>query len=277
MWILYFIPKNLLSFIVGKLAQVCWPKPLGSWTVQWFIKRYHINVSEAEYDSYPSIGELFVRRLKPGVRPISQESYVHPVDAEIVMAHQIESDHLIQTKNKTYSLKKFIYGTEEELLTLGGGQAVTYYLCPTDYHRVHSPVDGEIEFCQYIPGRLWPVNPWSVEHISQVFSINERVVIWIQTQKGSIAVVMVGATNVGRITLSFDPQIITNNKHFRKPSRTNYTPPHFIRKGEELGIFYMGSTVIVLAAPDVIGGKQALGRNPLGDRLPLKVHFGESF
>ena len=266
MWILYFIPKNLLSFIVGVLTRVRLPKPLGPRTLQWFIKRYHIDMSEAEFSSYPSIGDLFTRRLKPGLRPISQANYVHPADSQITLSHPIKGDDLIQAKDKTYSLKEFIKGTDNELSALRNGQALTYYLCPTDYHRVHSPVDGEITSCYYIPGRLWPVNPWSVENISQLFSVNERVVIWIKTTKGPLALVMVGATNVGRITLPFEPGVTTNNKHFRRPQQFNYTSPKAIQKGEELGVFHMGSTVIVLAAPGIA---------PTSIKTPLKVRFGE--
>ena len=274
MWVLYFIPKNLLSFIVGKLVQVRLLKPLGPWTVQWFIKYYNIDISEAKQDSYPSIGDLFVRQLKPGLRPISHASYVHPADSEIVTAHPIESDHLVQTKGKTYSLKEFIKGSDEELSVLRYGWALTYYLCPTDYHRVHSPVEGEIESCRYIPGRLWPVNPWSVENISQLFSVNERVVISVMTARGPVTIVMVGATNVGRITLSFEPKIVTNREHFRQPHRIDYIHPQPIRKGEELGVFHMGSTVVVLAAPGVVESGKTI---PLIIKTPLRVRFGESF
>ena len=251
MWLLYLVPKNLLSFLVGRLAHIRWPKPLGPWTVQCFIKFYKVQMEEAEKDSYPSIGELFTRRLKPGVRPLSAESYVHPVDGHISSFHRIEGDDLIQAKGKFYSLKTFIGGSEGELSALEGGVALTYYLCPTDYHRVHSPVEGQIEFCRYIPGRLWPVNPWGVDHISQIFAINERVIMGLKTRRGFLTVVMVGATNVGRITLSFEPRIVTNHKHFRHSDEMVYAPPRFIEKGEELGVFNMGSTVIVLASEGV--------------------------
>ena len=269
MWILHFIPKNLLSFIVGKLVQIRWPPPLGPWAVRWFIKCYNIDMSEAEQNSYPSIGSLFARRLKAGQRPISPSNYVHPADSKIIMAQKIENDHLIQAKNKTYSLKEFIKGTDKEVSILQKGQALTYYLCPTDYHRVHSPVDGEITSCHYIPGRLWPVNPWGVENISQLFSMNERVLIWIQTKRGPIVVAMVGAINVGRITLSFEPKIVTNYKHFRKNHKVDYTLPQPLKKGQELGVFHMGSTVIILAAQDIIPSNIP--------QIPLKVRLGESF
>lgn len=269
MWILYFVPKNLLSFIVGKIVQIRWPSPLGPWTVRWFVKRYHIDLSEAEKTFYPSIGALFVRRLKPGLRPISRSNYVHPTDSTLITSHPLEGNDLIQAKNKSYSLKELTRGTNQELSCLQGGWALTYYLSPTDYHRVHSPVDGEIRFCQYIPGRLWPVNPWSVENISQLFSVNERILIGIQTARGLLILVMVGATNVGRITLSFEPTIVTNRKHFCNSHRVDYTPTKSIKKGEELGVFNMGSTVIVLAAPGVTGSQSLV-------KTPLKVCLGES-
>ncbi len=277
MWFLYFIPKNFLSFFVGKLVRIRCPQPLGFWLVQWFIKKYSIDMSEAEKDFYSSIGDLFVRRLKHGLRPLSQDHYVHPADSTLTGVQSIDGDQLIQAKDKFYSLKTFIHGTEEELKTFKGGGVLTYYLCPTDYHRVHSPMEGLVESCEYLPGRLWPVNPWSVENISQLFSINERVIIRLQTPHGPLILVMVGATNVGQITLSFEPEIITNVQHFRKPRRIHYSTPLPIKKGEELGVFHMGSTVIVLTSKNLnLVSTEIASQKPTAP-LPAQVKWGESF
>ena len=137
-----------------------------------------------------------------------------------------------------------------------GGQYLTYYLCPRDYHRVHSPVSGKILSCTHVPGKLWPVNPWSVENITQLFAINERTLTLIETDRGLVMVVMVGATNVGKMTMSFDREIVTNASHFRSLNTKEYHPTIDVEKGQELGIFNMGSTVIVLTTPSFFANQQ---------------------
>ena len=245
-YLLYFIPKNLLSFFVGKFVAIKLPAPLGYWSVQWFASRYNLNMDEAEHSlaTYETIAQLFTRRLKPGIRPIGQ-GFVHPVDGQLTRIAPILGGELIQAKGKTYSIKEFL-DNDPRIKNLEGGHCLTYYLCPTDYHRVHAPVSAKITDCKHIPGRLWPVNPWSVENITQLFSVNERLIIWLQTEHGPIAYVMVGATNVGKMSLTFDSELVTNNSHWRQKVHKEYSPPVTVEKGYELGVFNMGSTVIIL-------------------------------
>ena len=245
---LRFVPKNLLSYFVGWLVQLKLPEKLSLLSVRYFAKYYKINLEEAEspVEQYKTIGDLFTRKLKPGLRPIG-EGLVHPADAKLTQFGKIEVGHLIQAKGKTYSLSEFL-GTFHDLTPYEGGSFLTYYLCPTDYHRVHSPVSGKIIRCTHIPGKLWPVNPWSVENISQLFSVNERVVTWIQSEDNLLAVVMVGATNVGKMTMSFDEDIVTNTLPAKKQREIKvYDPGIEISRGDELGIFNMGSTVVIVA------------------------------
>jgi phosphatidylserine decarboxylase len=126
---------------------------------------------------------------------------------------------------------------------------MTYYLCPTDYHRVHSPVDGAITDVRYMPGELWPVNDWSTTNVPNMFALNERILVEIQTDLGPVAAVFVGATNVGHICLSFDPTIQGNQTgpHIFKHKR--YSPEIPVHKGSELGMFRMGSTVVMIYPP----------------------------
>lgn len=242
--LLYILPKRWLSFITGKLVHIKLPLKLNSSAKSWFIERYKINMTEAEFDveSYPHIGAVFTRRLKAGLRPI-KALFVHPADARLTAAQKVSSDILLQAKGKNYRLSKFLNIQNHDIFN--NGQVLTYYLCPTDYHRVHSPIHGEITSIDYLPGELWPVNNWSVNNISGLFAINERVVVWYKTPKGNVAVVLVGATNVGKMTLSFDESVITNQSFFKpKPQEKHYDPPIAIKAGDELGIFHMGSTVI---------------------------------
>src|SRR5690606_21741857 len=135
----------------------------------------------------------------------------------------------------------------EKVKSLEGGGYLTYYLCPTDYHRVHSPVSGQLLHALHVPGTLWPVNAMSVQQTEELFLVNERLVMELKTPQGPVFVVMVGATNVGQMSASFDPKIVTNRRVLA--GRKDYDPPISIKVGEELGIFHMGSTVVVLYPP----------------------------
>lgn len=243
------IPKNLLSRFVGRLVRIQWPHPLNLFLLRHFARRYKINLDEAEHplSSYLTIQDLFTRRLKPGLRPVSSAEVVHPVDGMLTVVQHIRRGLLLQAKGFNYQLDEFI---GERGPAWEGGVQLTYYLCPTDYHRVHAPVAGEIIKVRYIPGELWPVNDWSVTSVRQLFQRNERVVVHIQTPKGVVILVMVGATNVGQMTLSFDSEIISNQG--RQGGEKTYSPSLALLKGGELGVFNMGSTVIMLYPPGFV-------------------------
>ena len=241
------LPKNDLSHWVGKFVHQPLPRPIGQKSVEWFAKYYNIDLSEAEFpiDHYRTIGELFTRKLKPGVRPIGA-GVVHCADAFVSEAGSIEHQTLIQAKGKQYTVNELLK-TSEFSANFENGQFMTYYLCPTDYHRVHCPVDGEIIWSNHIPGTMWPVNEWSVNAIPNLFAINERVAVVMQTPKGKVALVMVAATNVGNMTMSFDSEITSRvRKADRQPKERHYSPTVPVHRGDEIGIFHMGSTVVML-------------------------------
>jgi len=240
------LPKKTLSRLVGGLAKLEHPNALVRAGQSWFAKRYHLNEAEAEkpFDQYPSLQALFTRKLKPGLRPIGQ-GLVHPCDGELTQVCEIDYGQLVQTKGITYSLTEFIKDPEAPTIFKNGFQ-LTYYLCPTDYHRVHSPIDGEVLSVHAVPGELWPVNPWSVENISQLFCRNERVVFNLRTQVGPVSLVMIGATNVGEIIVSFDSEISESLRKTGVEFKKTYPNPIKTKKGDELGIFGMGSSVVVV-------------------------------
>lgn len=244
-WLLYLIPKNWLSRMVGHLVSIVWPWPLRLIFLRWFAARYKISLSEAErpLSDYKSIQDFFTRRLKPGVRPIGNAPVVHPADGELTVAERVTGNLSVQVKGIQYKVSALL-GESTLPSELDEGVALTYYLCPTDYHRVHSPVDGVITEVHYVPGALWPVNSWSVKTVRGLFVRNERVIVWIRTAYGPVALVMVGATNVGKMSLSFDPEIITNQCQSAK--KKIYDPEIRLSRGEEVGIFNMGSTVIMV-------------------------------
>ena len=245
------LPRSDLSHWVGRLVNQKLPGPLGRYVgrqaVELFAKAYAINLEEAELpvSEYETIGALFTRKLKPGARPIGS-SVVHTADALITEAGEIRSSQLIQAKGKTYSVVDLLR-SQHFAKTFDGGEFATYYLCPTDYHRVHSPVDGGIIWSSHVPGELWPVNAWSVKTIANLFAVNERIAMVVETAHGLAAVVMVAATNVGNMSVNFDEAISSRIHHGRRAVKEHsYVPAKQVSRGSELGIFHMGSTVIVL-------------------------------
>lgn len=264
------IPKNHVSYVVGQTMHASLPGMLGRLSVAAFVKAFHINMDEAEFpiEHYRTVGELFTRRLKPGARPIA-DGIVHPVDARLTQVGRIHDGILIQCKGKSYQLMDLL-NDEHLARRFEGGMYLTYYLCPTDYHRVHAPMDGELIGSRYIPGHLWPVNEWSVNNIRGLFAINERVIMEMNTERGLVAQVMVGATNVGKITLSFDSGLVTNAWGRSSGDQVKrYSPSVSIKKGQEMGIFNMGSSVIMLYDKIVAATIKA----PL---FPVTVRLGEA-
>lgn len=223
------------------------PAPLAKWSIRLFANAFQINLQEAEkpLEEYFSIGDFFVRKLKPGLRPISESPLVHPADSVISQIGEIVEGRCIQAKGKSYSVSD-LCGDPLVGEKFAKGLVVTYYLCPTDYHRVHSPVEGVIHRATHIPGALWPVNDWSRTHIENLFGKNERVVLEMESRLGPCLLVFVGATNVGQMRMAFDSEIVTNIKCLKAPVKKEYAPGISIKKGTELGQFNMGSTVVMI-------------------------------
>lgn len=265
------LPKRRLSDWVGRFVHRPLPPPLARVSVALFAKLYHLDMAEAELPlaQYPTIGALFVRRLKPGARPIGPGP-VHPADARITECGQVAGGTLIQCKGRDYTLAELLV-RPEVAARFEHGSFLTYYLCPTDYHRVHAPVDGEVVWSCHVPGERWPVNAWSVRTIARLFCVNERVITLIEAPQGPVAVVMVAATNVGNITMSYDDAITTTVRHPAHPVTARcYQPPKPLRRGAELGVFRMGSTVIVLFAPGMLAfdvGAWRGARSKMGEAL----------
>lgn len=244
------LPKRLLSRLTGCLARIQWPRPLALALNSWFARAYRINLEEAEkpLSEYPSLNAFFTRRLKPGVRPLQGE-WVHPCDAMLTVSGPVRAGRILQVKGWEYSVAEFL-GDVDLAKSYEGGHFATYYLCPTDYHRVHAPLSGELISVRHIPGALWPVNEWSVNRIRSLFCLNERVVMNFRSEKGAWSLVMVGATNVGQIQISADSSIRTNRWSSHASSERQYNPSIPTRVGSEIGIFNMGSTVVCIYSSD---------------------------
>ena len=252
----YLVPKNWLSYITGKIASSTLPFNLHSYLKIWFVNRYKCEVSEAEFplDKYQTLRDFFVRTLKEGSRPIADSAVISPVDGTITQkgAFNIDDPELQQVKGKCYQLSKLV-GSQYDVSDFKAGCYFTFYLAPYNYHRIHSPVHGRVTRVVHIPGSLWPVNSWSVKNIDGLFVCNERIILHILSGSGSLLLVLVGATNVGKITLDFSREIVGNQPGRREI--VTWTPPSPIElnKGEPLGCFDMGSTVILIGDTDICG------------------------
>jgi phosphatidylserine decarboxylase len=244
---LRLVPKNALSYAVGATLRAPWPRPLVRTAIKGFAAAYGVATDEAERDAgtYRTFTDFFTRRLKPDLRPIAQGEDVacSPVDGTVGQVGGIESGTLVQAKGKTYGLAELLVD-EDDARAYDGGTYATLYLAPRDYHRIHAPLSGRITGYTYVPGHLWPVNAKGIAEIDRLFAVNERLITHMETAAGRVAVVKVGATCVGRIRATYD-DVVTNNG--RSPfRRVRYDVPFDVAKGEELGVFEMGSTVIVL-------------------------------
>ena len=271
------LPKNAASRLFGIFVDLRLPV-IYKLLRNAFASYYKLNMAESEYplEHYRCIGELFIRRLKPGARPIADSEIVCPVDGVLSQTAVFDGkQEMIQAKGKTYLLKDLL--RDEELAKrFEGGAFATIYLAPFNYHRIHSPVKGEVVGASYCPGTLWPVNVGSVERVEGLFCINERLTSHIRLEDGSeMLVVKVGATNVGRIGVAYCDELVTNvGKLPRNCKRYDWKPSDkiVVEKGGELGRFEMGSTVILVV------DKKIRERNPglFQSRVGSAVKVGEA-
>jgi len=248
---LRLLPKNSLSRAVGALTRWRAPAPVRLAAMRAFARRYEIDLSESpDLDVYATFGQFFARPLRPGMRPIApgETIAVSPVDGVVSETGVAAGGRLVQAKGIDYTVAALL-ADEGLARRLEGGAYVTIYLSPKDYHRIHFPVGGRVTGWRYVPGQLWPVNPASVRTVPGLFAANERLVTVLETPLGACAVVAVGATVVGRVDAYYDPEVPKTNLRGAAPSRRDYETPIEVRKGQELGAFEMGSTVILVFEP----------------------------
>ncbi|PAJ72600.1 phosphatidylserine decarboxylase [Pseudoalteromonas sp. NBT06-2] len=247
----YAMPKHLVSRAVGKLAQAE-AGALSTTLIKVFIKQYQIDMTEAEHEDpsyYKSFNEFFTRSLKEGLRPIvSDENIIaHPVDGKISQLGDIQDDRLIQAKGHDFSLQTLLGGEEQTAAPFQGGKFATIYLAPKDYHRIHMPVDGTLKQMIYVPGDLFSVNPLTAQNVPNLFARNERVVAIFDTEIGPLAMVLVGATIVASIETIWSGTVTppVGKKIFSWDYPTEGDDKICLKKGEEMGRFKLGSTVII--------------------------------
>jgi phosphatidylserine decarboxylase len=249
-WILKRLPNALLSRAFGRLSDIAFPSPLQASINHGYARLVGADLGEAELPAaqYQTLGSFFTRRLRDGLRPIDEGegALVSPVDGRISQLGALDHDlTLLQAKGKHYALAELL-GSDEDAQRFDGGAFITLYLSPRDYHRIHAPVTGEILSMRYLPGQLLPVNPFAVRSFEALFPRNERLISFLRAEDGThVAVVKVGATCVGRISLAYD-DFITNLSSTHRPLTRHYPSPIPVRRGDELGMFNLGSTVILV-------------------------------
>ncbi|AWV89417.1 archaetidylserine decarboxylase [Bradymonas sediminis] len=246
---LKLLPKNFVSRAFGAVSDVEFPAPFQTTVNRVFADLVGADLSESEQEpnAYPSLNSFFTRKLRDGVRPVSTDdpsAAVSPVDGVLSNFGPIVNDTLIQAKGREYRLGDLVdSGAQRKVFE--GGHYATIYLSPRDYHRIHSPTSGSVTRVSYIPGHLFPVNSLAVRNIDELFAVNERLISYMENPKmGRVGVVKVGATCVGRIGVSFH-EVETNLK-FRRRREIEMETPIEVAHGDELGLFNLGSTVIVL-------------------------------
>ncbi len=262
-------PGPVYSALVGLTARRRLPVPLRNAAYRAFARVTGAELAEAELDlrAYSSLGDLFARRLRPGLRPVCPDldAVASPCDGVLAARGSCVDGALVQAKGKHYQLEDLV--VDPTLAAeLRGGDYATIYLSPRDYHRVHAPIDAHLVRYDYIPGALWPVNPNVATRRDRLLSRNERVVITLDAGHfGKVAVVMVGASGVGNIMLEHAPAASASWRAAGERRRVEVGVD--VQKGDELGAFRLGSTVVVVFQP----GKVRLADLPIA----RVVRFGE--
>lgn len=244
----YLLPQHLISRLVGMLAHSSIPAIKDPF-IRTFIKHFKVNMDEAERQhasEFNSFNDFFTRSLKADARLIDHhpKHLACPVDGAISQLGKIEGDHLFQAKGHEFSLTSLLGGNSELASTFIDGDFATIYLAPKDYHRIHMPCDGTLTHMVHVPGQLFSVNQATAAKVPGLFARNERVVAIFDTEFGPMAMVLVGAMIVASIETVWAGLVCPKGKAV---SQFNYTnqDPILLKKGEEMGRFKLGSTVVM--------------------------------
>lgn len=247
----YFLPKYLLTAFAGLVANDVG----GARTtrlINWFVNKYQVNMAEAakpDTASYASFNEFFTRPLREGVRPITTSAYACPVDGAISEFGEIKDDQIFQAKGHYFSTTALVGGDAKLAATYKNGQFANIYLSPRDYHRIHMPCDGRLKRMIYVPGELFSVNPTTARGVPSLFARNERVVCVFDSPAGEFILVLVGATIVGSMQTAWHG--IVNPPRGKQVREWTYEEQDIsLKKGEEMGRFLLGSTVVMLFTKD---------------------------
>lgn len=266
----YLLPKQALTALAGKLAGARAGR-LTTGVIRWFVGRYGVNMAEAanpDIVSYKTFNEFFTRPLQESARPFAEADFLCPVDGAISQFGAIERDQIFQAKGHSYSTTALVGGDRALAAQFENGSFATLYLSPRDYHRIHMPCDGKLLRMIYVPGALFSVNPTTARGMSGLFARNERVICVFDSASGPFALALVGATIVGSMATVWHGVINPPRPGVVREWR--YEEQNvMLKRGDEMGRFLLGSTVITLFP------KNTLVFNPAW-RPAAAIHMGEA-
>ena len=249
----YLLPKGALTNFAGRVAGA----KGGAMTtrlIRWFVGKYNVNMDEAlnpDITSYSSFNEFFTRALRPDARPLANADFICPVDGRISQFGAIDDDQIYQAKGHKFSTAALVGGDAALAAKFQHGSFANLYLSPRDYHRIHMPCDGKLTRMIYIPGELFSVNPTTARGIPGLFARNERVVCVFDTANGPFVMTLVGATIVGSMATVWHG--VVNPPRAPQICEWTYDDRNIVlKKGEELGRFLLGSTVVMLFPKDTM-------------------------
>lgn len=278
---LRILPQHLLAAGMYRITRSTW-KPFKNMLIREVISRYAVDMFEAENPrpiSYPSFNAFFTRGLKADARPVAREAYavVSPCDGKVSQAGYISHGKLIQAKGHDFELLQLLGGDQELADTFAGGAYSTIYLSPRDYHRVHMPLSGRLRGMIFVPGDLFSVSEATAQLVPNLFARNERLICGFDTVAGPMLVILVGAIFVGSMETVWAGEVTGDDMG---PTTWLYKKDQILplKKGEELGRFNMGSTVITVFARNRIiwdkaftpGVRVRMGQRIGRIRLPSK-------
>ncbi|MGB1198949.1 MAG: archaetidylserine decarboxylase [Thalassotalea sp.] len=281
----YAMPKHALSRLVGKFAaaEAGW---LTTKAISAFIKSYGINMAEAKYKNasdFKTFNDFFTRELEEGARTIDQDpsTICYPVDGAISQQGDIEQGQLIQAKGFNYSLVTLLGGDKATAEPFQNGKFSCIYLAPKDYHRIHMPMAATLREMIYVPGDLFSVNPLTANNVPNLFARNERVVAIFDTENGPMSMTLVGATIVASIEVTWAGTITppAGKDVFRWQYPASGTGAITFNKGDEMGRFKLGSTVVTTFAPNMVNFNESAGSGTvtrLGEHYADIVNSSES-
>ena len=249
----YLLPKFWLTALVYRLARIRVPAVKDA-LIRGFLKIYDVRLDEVRGrvpEDFETFNDFFIRELNDGARPIDPgpTAFVSPADGTLSQAGTLRGNRILQAKGIDYTLEDLLAIDLDTAREFEGGLFATIYLAPYNYHRVHAPADGELVAAHYVPGDLFSVNSATAAHVPGLFSRNERLNLHFATALGPMVVVLVGALNVGSISTPWSGEI-RPRKSGVVESIDLSRAPRKISKGDLLGWFNMGSTVVVLLPKD---------------------------
>lgn len=250
----YLLPKQAITVLAGKFAgaRAGW---LTTAVIRWFVRHYGVNMQEAvepDITRYPTFNDFFTRALREDTRPQTPCDFLCPIDGAVSQFGTIEADQIFQAKGHHYSTTALLGGNKDLAAHFQDGSFATLYLSPKDYHRIHMPCTGRLQSMTYVPGALFSVNPATARGVPGLFARNERVICEFDSSEyGKFVVILVGATIVGSMATVWHGTINAprpGNLHV-----WNYADqPVTLKKGDEMGRFLLGSTVVMLFRKDTL-------------------------